>query len=98
MVIRPGTDFRHPECMVCRKSLSKSRIWKECQGSLCRRCKADLEKLAKDAARQNDAGIRLPFRFGLFDGGEDLARAEDIWTKPASELTKAECEWVDGVM
>jgi hypothetical protein len=91
-------DFRHPECVVCRKSLGKVHVWKQCQGSLCRRCKKDLENLAKAATRQRAGGNRLPFRFGLFKNSEDLARAEEIWNKSDSELTSAEREWADGVM
>jgi hypothetical protein len=98
MVTRPGTDFRHPECMVCRKSLGQDRVWKERRGSLCRRCKRDLENLAKAATRQSVGGNKLPFRFGLFNNSEDLARAEEIWNKPVSELTNTERGWVDAVM
>lgn len=98
IVTRPRTDFRHPECAVCRKALSKDRIWKERQGSLCRKCKRDLKNLAKAAARQKTGGNRSPFRFGLFDGPDDLARAEEIWNKPISELASAERKWADEVM
>ncbi len=97
MVIRPGVAFRRPECVVCRKSLGKDRVWKQRQGSLCRKCKRDLENLAKAGTQRAD-GNRLPFRFGLFDSPEDLARAEEIWNKCSSELTSGEREWVDGVM
>ena len=98
MVIRPRTCFRHPECVICRKSLGKGRVWKQLQGSVCRRCKNGLENLAKAGERQKACAKRLPFRFGLFNGPEDSARAEEIWNKPLSELTSAEREWADGVM
>jgi hypothetical protein len=88
----------HPECVVCRKSLGKDRVWKQRQGSLCRKCKRDLENLARAAARQKMGRNRSSFRFSLFDDPEDLARAEEIWNKPTSELTSCEREWVDEVM
>jgi hypothetical protein len=87
-----------PECVVCRKSLAKARVWKQRQGSLCRTCKKDLEKLAKAAARQLTGRTTSAFRFGLFDRPQDLARAEEIWNKPASELTSPERKWADAVM
>jgi hypothetical protein len=88
----------HPQCAVCRKSLGKHRVWKQRQGSLCLRCKRDLENLAKAGACQEKGANRSLFRFGLFDSPKDLAPAEEIWNKPSSELSSAERKWVDEVM
>ena len=88
----------NPECAACRKVLGKDRVWKQRQGSLCGRCRRDLEKLAEAAACQATVGNRSLFRFGLFDTPEGLAHAEEIWNKPGSELSSGEREWVDEVM
>jgi hypothetical protein len=87
-----------PECMVCRKAFGKGRIWKEAKGSICRRCKRDLESFVKQTTRHKASGKRLRFRFGLFDNTDDSARAEEIWNKPIPELTSAERDWLHGVM
>ncbi len=98
MVIRPGTHFFEPECVICRNSFGKGRTWRQDRGSLCPRCKRDLERLEKAAARQKAGAKRFRFRFGLFDRPEDSARAEEILNKPDSELTAVEREWVHELM
>jgi hypothetical protein len=98
MVIGSNTHFMNPECVVCRKSLGKSRVWKQREGSLCRRCKRDLETLASASPGQTTGRDKFPFRFSLFEKFEDLKRAEEIWNKPISELTRAELDWGDAVM
>lgn len=97
MMIRRKAFFMRPECVVCRKSLGKGRVWKQAKGSLCERCKRDLRKLEKAASHPTSRN-RSRFRFGLFDRPEDLARAEEIWNKPDSDLSSSEREWSDGVM
>jgi hypothetical protein len=97
MTIRPEAFFMRPECVVCRKSLGKGRVWKQREGSLCQRCKRDLRKLAR-VAGQLTSRKRSLFRFSLFDRPEDLARAEAIWNKPDSNLSNSERKWADGVM
>jgi hypothetical protein len=98
MVILPKACFMNPECVVCRKSLGKGRVWKQREDPLCRRCKRDFETLARATARRTTGRDRFPFRFGLFERSEDLERAEEIRNKPISELTRAEHDWVDAVM
>lgn len=95
MTVHQEVFFMRPECVVCRKSLGKGRVWKEREGSLCRRCNRDLQKLA---AGQSTSRNGPPFRFSLFDRPKDLVRAEEIWNKPAPDLSGSEREWADGVM